>query len=247
MTKFEIYPAIDLISGQVVRLKQGDRARKTTYSPDPASIAGEWCALGASWLHIVNLDGAFGDSDHKNQAAVQAIAVSVRHRARIQFGGGIRSLEAISAAIDLGVERVVLGTVAVEDPDLVDHAMTRYGPRKIAVGLDAVQGEVRTRGWTESGGLSIASLGARLLDQGVETVIYTDIDRDGMGTGVERAGARLLAGMGFSVIASGGAGSLADVELVHGEGFAGLIIGKALYDGRIDLAAALRVGSEEDK
>ena len=140
---FTIYPAIDLRGGKVVRLKEGDPARMTSYSDDPAETAKRWIDAGSTWLHVVNLDGAFGESDNANRNALEAI---LKLGARVQFGGGMRSLESIEAALSLGVSRVILGTIAIEQPNIVRDALTRFGAERIAAGIDARDGLVRTRG-----------------------------------------------------------------------------------------------------
>lgn len=234
-----IYPAIDLRGGRVVRLKQGDPARLTTYSDDPVETARRWLEAGAAWLHVVNLDGAFGESEDVNLSALEAI---LRLGANVQFGGGMRSLDAVARALDLGVSRVVLGTIAIENPDVVAEALTRFGAEKIAVGIDALDGLVRTRGWQASSGLPALDLALRIRTLGLRTVIFTDIRRDGLGGGLNLAATKELAdASGLDVIASGGVHTLSDVRAVKEAGLAGVIIGRALYDGTIELGEALRV------
>lgn len=241
MASFEIYPAIDLMNGEVVRLKQGDPDRKTIYGTDPAAAATRWQAAGAAWLHVVNLDGAFERQDANNLLALQKIVAAAGSSMSVQFGGGMRSHEDLDAAFNSGVSRAVLGTAAVEHPGFLRSVLDRYGLEKIAVGIDALGGKVRTRGWKHNGGMSVMQLGVEMMAFGVRTVIYTDIARDGMGTGVDWGGAVALAAIGFDVIASGGAASLEDVRTVHQQGLSGIIVGKALYDGRIDLKEALQM------
>ena len=245
MNKVDIYPAIDLMDGEVVRLKQGDPQRKTHYSSDPLEIAKRWQQSGARWLHVVNLDGALDKADARNLAALARIANALDGSVSIQFGGGLRSLAGLQTIFDAGVDRAVLGTAAVEEPEILQAALAGYGAARIAVGIDARSGVVRTRGWTRDAGLTVDAFGANLHAAGVRTVIFTDIARDSMGTGVDWQGAEALAGSGFEVIASGGAASLADVLNVRRRNLAGIIIGKALYDGRIDLAEALRAAEED--
>lgn len=238
---FTIYPAIDLRGGKVVRLKEGDPGRQTAYSDSPAEIAQRWLEAGAGWLHVVNLDGAFGEKDDANQRALGAI---LKLGARVQFGGGIRSFDAIHKALELGVRRVVLGTVAVEQPDIVKAALKQFGAEAIAVGIDARDGFVRLRGWKEQSRITGADLGLRMQTLGLRTVIFTDISRDGLGSGLNIAATRQLAETsGLEVIASGGVKSLEDVHAASEANLAGVIVGRALYEGTIDLKAALTVSS----
>ena len=236
---FTIYPAIDLRGGKVVRLKEGDPARMTSYSDDPAETARRWLHTGATWLHVVNLDGAFGESDNANRAALEAI---LKCGARVQFGGGMRSLAAIERAIDLGASRVVLGTIAIEEPDVVAEALKKFGAKKIAVGIDARDGLVRTRGWKDDSGISATDLALQVRTLGLDIVIFTDIRRDGLGSGLNIPSTRELAEVsGLDVIASGGVHTIDDVIAAKDAGLAGCIIGRALYEGTIDLKEALQV------
>jgi phosphoribosylformimino-5-aminoimidazole carboxamide ribotide isomerase len=236
---FTIYPAIDLRGGKVVRLKEGDPARLTAYSDDPAETARRWLDMGASWLHVVNLDGAFGESDQSNRAALESI---LKLGARVQFGGGMRSLDSIEAALTLGVSRVILGTVAIEQPDVVAEALTRFGAGHIAVGIDARDGLVRTRGWQEDSGVPALDLALSMRTLGLGTVIFTDIRRDGLGSGLNIPATRELSiRSGLDVIASGGVHTIDDVRAARDAGLAGCIIGRALYDGTVDLERALQV------
>jgi phosphoribosylformimino-5-aminoimidazole carboxamide ribotide isomerase len=236
---FMIYPAIDLRGGKVVRLKEGDPARMTSYSDDPAETARRWLNMGASWLHIVNLDGAFSESDHANRAALESI---LKHDAHVQFGGGMRSLDAMDAALSLGVTRVILGTIAIESPDVVTDAVKRFGSERIAVGIDARDGLVRTRGWKDNSGVSALDLAFQIRDVGVGIVIFTDVSRDGLGSGLNIPATRELSERsGLDVIASGGVHTIDDVIAAKDAGLAGCIIGRALYDGTIDLEKALQV------
>lgn len=240
---FEIYPAIDLRGGKVVRLKEGDPARMTAYSDDPAQTARRWLEAGANWLHIVNLDGAFGENDDANRAALRSIAELGR---RVQFGGGIRSLDAIERALSFGVSRAVLGTIAVEQPDVVKEAIERFGAEKVAVGIDARDGLVRVRGWKEGSGVSATELASRMRSLGLRTVIFTDISRDGIGSGLNIPATKELAETsGLDVIASGGVHTLDDVIAAREAKLAGVIIGRALYEGTIDLKEALESPSPD--
>lgn len=236
---FTIYPAIDLRGGKVVRLKEGDPARMTSYSDDPAEMAKRWIDAGAAWLHVVNLDGAFGESDNANRVALEVI---LKLGARVQFGGGMRSLESIGAALSLGVSRVVLGTIAIEQPEIVKDALNLFGAERIAVGIDARDGLVRTRGWKVNSGVPALDLALQLTTFGLATVIFTDIRRDGLGSGLNIPTTRELSEKsGLDVIASGGVHTIDDVKAAKDAGLAGCIIGRALYDGTVDLAKALQV------
>ena len=234
-----IYPAIDLRGGKVVRLKEGDPARMTAYSDDPAETARKWLGMGATWLHVVNLDGAFGESDDANRSALEAV---LKLGAQVQFGGGMRSLDAIEDAIALGVSRVVLGTIAIEQPKVVIAALNKFGPEKIAVGIDARDGLVAVRGWKSDSGILAKDLALQMRTVGLRTVIFTDIRRDGLGSGLNIPSTRELADVsGLDVIASGGVHTLDDVIAVREAKLSGVIIGRALYDGTVDLEKALQV------
>lgn len=236
---FTVYPAIDLRGGKVVRLKEGDPKRLTEYSNDPAEIASRWMNGGAKWLHVVNLDGAFGEKDKANLLALKSI---LKLGAQVQFGGGIRSVDALEHALELGVSRVVLGTVAVEQPDIIVDALKKFGPRKVAAGIDARDGFVRTRGWLDHSGIASADLAIQMRTLGLRTVIFTDIRRDGLGSGLNIPSTRELADTsGLDVIASGGVHTLDDVIAARDANLAGVIIGRALYEGSIDLKEALEI------
>lgn len=244
---FTIYPAIDLLAGKVVRLKEGDPARITTYSDDPAEMARHWLNLGASWLHVVNLDGAFGESDNANRVALELILkIAEEYRAQVQFGGGMRSLDAIERVIDIGVSRAVLGTIAIEKPDVIATALKKLGAEKVAIGIDARDGLVRVRGWKDNSGISTTELALQMQTIGLHTVIFTDVGRDGLGTGLNMAATKELAeGSGLDVIASGGVHILDDVLEACEANLAGVIIGRALYEGTIDLKEALTILKHE--
>ena len=237
MPPFTVYPAIDLRGGRVVRLQQGDPDRQTVYHDQPARVAARWLEAGAAWLHVVNLDGAFATPDAANRRSLERILAL---GGAVQFGGGVRSLAAIEDLLALGVRRVVLGTVAVENPDLVAEALARFGAEAIAVGIDARDGRVRTRGWTQDTSLTAVALAQQLAQFGLRTVIHTDIARDGVGAGVNVAASRALASAtGLDVIASGGVASLEDICRARRAGLAGVVVGRALYEGQIDLQEAL--------
>ena len=233
----QLYPAIDLRHGRVVRLSQGDDARATSYGDDPVAVADQFAEAGARWLHVVDLDRAFGDGDQAQTIA--AIARRVGPRVQVQTGGGLRTLAAVQAALDTGVTRVVIGTAAVTDPALVPAAVVAAGADAIAVGLDARDGLVALKGWVENSGLSIEAVAARVRDAGVRTIIYTDIARDGMLTGPDLEGAVRLANLGLHVIASGGVASLEHLRAVDAAGLDGAIIGRALYERKFTLPEAL--------
>jgi phosphoribosylformimino-5-aminoimidazole carboxamide ribotide isomerase len=241
MSAFTIYPSIDLRAGRVVRLKEGDLARMTSYSDNPAQTARHWLDASAHWLHVVNLDGAFDENDTANYAALRSILdVAKGFDAKVQFGGGIRSLQMVENALKLGVSRVVLGTIAIEQPDVVAEALKRFGPEKIAVGIDARDGLVRVRGWKENSGISATDLARQMRTLGLRTVIFTDVSRDGLGTGLNIASTRELADVsGLDVIASGGVHTLDDISAAREANLSGVIIGRALYEGTVDLKDAL--------
>lgn len=232
-----IYPAVDIRGGRAVRLHQGDFAREVVFYDSPAEAARNWVDKGAEWLHVVDLDGARSGTP-TNRAAIASIA---ELPARLQLGGGLRSIEAIESAIANGVDRAVLGTAAVEDPALFEDACRRF-PGQIAVGIDARDGVVATRGWARDAGADAVDLARACEGLGAAAIIYTDIDRDGMlgGINTERL-AQVCGAVGIPVIASGGVATLADVTAASAAGAAGLIIGRALYDGRVELRAALAV------
>lgn len=236
---FTIYPAIDLRAGRCVRLRQGRADQATVFSDDPVATARRWTAAGASWLHVVNLDGAFGEAAAANQQALISILKSVA--VPVQLGGGLRDLAAVEAALRLGVARVVLGTVALTRPEVVGDAIRLFGPERVAVSIDARDGLVAVRGWQETSAVSALDLASRLKLLGASRVIYTDIARDGMLTGPNLPALRAMAGTGLGVIASGGIASLEDLRAVAGiPGVEGAIVGMALYTGAIDLPTALR-------
>lgn len=234
-----LFPAIDLKSGQCVRLKLGDMDQATIYNTDPAAQARRFQQQGFRWLHVVDLDGAFA-GDAVNGPAVEAILSATTNP--VQLGGGIRSLDHIAAWLDKGIARVILGTVAVRDPQLVREACRRFSGR-IAVGIDARGGRVAVEGWAETSDLTATEMAKRFEDAGVAAIIYTDIDRDGVLTGINwTATLELARSTSIPVIASGGLASMDDIDrltMSDARILEGAISGRALYDGRIDPDAAL--------
>ena len=233
----DLFPAIDIRHGRVVRLSQGEATRQTVYGDDPVATAEGFRELGARWIHVVDLDRAFGDGE--NLALVRRIVARLGACPRVQLGGGLRTTELVREALDQGVSRVVIGTAAAVDPAMVAAAVTLAGPERMAVGIDARDGVVAIRGWTESAALSAEALARRSVANGVRTLVYTDVARDGMLGGPDLDGARRLQTLGAEVIASGGVAGLQDIVAVRDAGLAGAIVGRALYEGRLDLAAAL--------
>jgi phosphoribosylformimino-5-aminoimidazole carboxamide ribotide isomerase len=238
----EIIPAIDLRGGRVVRLVQGDPARETRYGDDPAAAAAEWERRGARRLHVVDLDGALGGMP-ANRDAVRAIIAAVR--IPIQVGGGLRSLAAVQELLGLGADAAVLGTAAIRRPELLAEASAAF-PGRIALGLDARAGALAISGWAESTSVPAAELASRAGALPLASIIYTDISRDGMLSGPDLDGLRAIAQASRRpVIASGGIASAADIAALRRLeplGVRGAIIGKALYDGRLTLEAALAAG-----
>ncbi len=242
-----LLPAIDLRRGRCVRLRMGNPEEETVFGDDPAAMAQHWVHLGAEWLHIVNLDGALGEvlgtttEPPINVRALRNIRQTVR--VPLQFGGGIRTLDDIRSLLDLGVERVILGTVAVQNPALVATAIRQFGTEHIVIGLDARDGRIATHGWREQSELTAITVGQRMYDMGVTLVVYTDISRDAMLTGVNLVEtARLAQETGLQVIASGGVASLRDIQALLDlaeTNIVGVISGQALYTGKLDLQAAL--------
>lgn len=231
-----IYPAIDLKNGKCVRLYKGDMAQETVYNDNPAAQAVEWARSGFSWLHVVDLDGAVSGSS-ENHAAVRGIIEAAD--IPVQLGGGIRTLKQIEHWLSEGVSRVILGTVAVRDPELVKQACYEF-PDQVVVGIDAKDGFVAVEGWVETSDMKATELAGLFEDAGVSAIIYTDIERDGTGAGVNVPATVALAGStSIPVIASGGVGSLADIEAVKAADLPGVIVGKALYDGRVEPKDAL--------
>ena len=235
-----LIPAIDLKDGHCVRLKQGDMDQSTTFGEDPAAMARKWVDAGARRLHLVDLNGAFAGKP-KNYAAIKAILKEVGSEIPVQLGGGIRDLDTIEKYIDGGLRYVIIGTAAVKNPGFLKDACTAFGGH-IIVGLDAKDGKVATDGWSKLTGHEVVDLAKKFQDWGVESIIYTDIGRDGMLSGINiDATVKLAQALTIPVIASGGLGSMADIEqlcAVEREGVEGVICGRAIYSGDLDFAAA---------
>jgi phosphoribosylformimino-5-aminoimidazole carboxamide ribotide isomerase len=237
-----LLPAIDLRRGRVVRLSQGDAHRETVYGDDPLAIAERFAAEGAAWIHLVDLDRAFGEGD--NAALVGRVIAGLGDRLRVQAGGGFRTLEAVERMLELGAARVVIGTAAVRSPELVPAALARAGAERLAVGIDARAGIVAIRGWREQSGERVDDLARRVIGEGIRTLVYTDVARDGMLAGPDLAGAAALRALGAEVIASGGIATLDDVRRVRDAGLAGAIVGRAIYEGRFTVREAVEATKE---
>ena len=237
----DLLPAIDIRNGRVVRLSQGERARQTVYGDDPLAVAERFVDQGACWIHVVDLDRAFGTGN--NQAAVQRIAEQLASSVRLQLGGGLRSADLIRAGLDLGMARVVIGTAAAIDPSFVPQVVATVGSARLAVGIDARNGWVATRGWTETSTRRAEELARQVVREGIETLVYTDIGRDGMLTGPDLAGAVALQAAGARVIASGGVARAGDIRAACEAGLAGIIVGKALYEGLLTVPEAIQAAA----
>lgn len=239
-----IFPAIDLRGGKCVRLFKGDFSRETIFSDNPSAVAVKWEEMGAQYFHVVDLDGAL-QGETKNREAIRSILGAVH--IPMELGGGVRSLESIERALTGGIQRVILGSAAVENPSLVQEACHRFGDR-IVVAIDARDGIVATQGWESSGNVSALDFAQQMADYGVKTVIYTDISRDGTLSGLNLEGAIELSKVsGLRVVASGGVRSLEDIRAVKAhetDGIEGVIVGQAIYSGRLDLKKALRIAAE---
>lgn len=233
-----IYPAIDLYDGKAVRLYKGDYAQMTVYSENPAEVAKDFAAAGASHIHLVDLEGAKKGSPANLETISKIIEAA---NLFVEVGGGIRSLETVEQYLAIGVDRVILGTAAVTDPEFLEAALARYG-EKIAVGVDLKDGYVAIKGWTETSGLTAEAFFAKMETLGVKTVICTDISRDGAMKGTNRELYRELSGkFAIDLIASGGVSTLEDVQALAEMNLHGAIIGKAYYIGAIDLKTAIEV------
>ena len=235
-----LIPAIDLKDGQCVRLKPGDMDQSTVFSEDPAAMARNWVNKGARRVHLVDLNGAFAGKP-KNEQAIKGILKEVGSEVDVQLGGGIRDLDTIERYLDAGLRYVIIGTAAVKNPGFLQDACTAFGGH-IIVGLDAKDGKVATDGWSKLTGHEVVDLAKKFEDWGVESIIYTDIGRDGMLSGINiEATVRLAQALSIPVIASGGLAGMADIEqlcAVESEGVEGVICGRAIYSGDLDFAAA---------
>jgi phosphoribosylformimino-5-aminoimidazole carboxamide ribotide isomerase len=237
----ELIPAIDLLGGRCVRLTQGRYEEATVYDADPAAVAARFARHPLRRLHVVDLDGA-RQGRPGNAAAVRAILDAAK-AVPVELGGGIRSLAAVEEWLALGVDRVVLGTAALRDPELVKTAAARF-PGRVGVGIDARDGKVSVAGWLETSETDVITLARRFEDAGVAALVHTDIARDGTRAGPNlEASAELARAVALPVIAAGGVGSLDDVRAACGRGLAGLIVGKALYEGGLDLGRALELAA----
>lgn len=238
----EVIPAIDLKEGRCVRLKQGRMADATVYGDDPLVQARRWEACGAGWLHLVDLDGAFAGHP-RNLKPITDIVKAVG--CRVEVGGGIRDLARVRAYLDAGVARVILGSAAVRNPSLVEEAANAF-PGRVVVGIDAVKGRVAVSGWAEVTEVDATDLARRMASAGADAIIYTDIDRDGMQGGVNLEATREVArACGVPVIASGGVAGPDDIRALLplvADGVTGVITGRAIYEGTLDLAEAIRIG-----
>ena len=241
-----IFPAIDIRGGKCVRLLKGDFAKETVFSDKPEDMAKKWQAQGAAFLHLVDLDGALKGKS-QNLATVEKILAAVD--IPVELGGGIRTMENIEEVLKLGVRRVILGSVAVRSPELVREACAKYGDR-IVVGIDAKDGIVAVDGWGVSGNVEATALAKEMKKAGVKTIIYTDISRDGTLAGVNvEATAKLARESGVNIVASGGVKSIDDIKALkpyEKDGIEGVIVGKSIYMGTLDLAEAIAIASKED-
>lgn len=238
-----VYPAIDLKGGRVVRLQQGRADAETVYSNDPMAPALEFKKAGAEWVHVVDLDGAFTG----RQANMEAVEAILQSGLKVELGGGIRSLEIVKRWFNLGVQRVVIGTKAVTDPNFLHECLHNFSPETIAVGIDAMNGKVAVKGWLEKVDLSALEFGYSVQEIGVHTIIYTDISRDGMLSGPNfEAQIEMLSELDIEIIASGGVATIEDIQRFKTissqyPNLNGVITGKALYDGNLGLSEAIFV------
>ena len=237
----QLIPAIDLKDGQCVRLRQGDMDQSTVFSPDPIEVARHWLDQGAQRLHLVDLNGAFAGQP-RNQAAIRGILAAVGQQMSVQLGGGIRDLDTIEQYLDVGLDFAIIGTAAVKNPGFLRDACSAFGGH-IVVGLDARDGKVATDGWSKLTGHDVVDLAQKFEDYGVESIIYTDVGRDGMLSGINvEATLRLAQASSVPVIASGGLSGLDDIRALHAirdEGVEGVICGRAVYTGDLDYRQAL--------
>lgn len=241
---FDLLPAIDLRGGRVVRLAEGDFARETVYGDDPAEVARGFVAAGARWIHVVDLDGA-RDGARRQSEAVARIVAAVGERVACEVAGGLRDEDSVAAVLDLGAARAVVGTAALRDAAFVERLVSRFGASRIAVALDVREGLAVGQGWVPgASGVPVEEALAGLADRGARTFIVTAIERDGLLTGPNLALLARMVGLGRgNIVASAGVSSLADIAAVRSIGCAGAVVGRALYEGRLDLAEAVRAVS----
>jgi phosphoribosylformimino-5-aminoimidazole carboxamide ribotide isomerase len=240
-----IFPAIDLKNGQCVRLQKGEMDKVTVFNESPSNQASAFFKQGFNWLHIVDLNGAF-DGKPVNIDAVKSILKELDGKMSVQLGGGIRDIATIEKWLDAGVTRVILGTIALKNPDLVKEACKKF-PNKIVVGIDGKSGMVAVEGWAETSDISVIDLAKKFEDAGVAAIIYTDINRDGLMTGPDLSGTKTLAeSVNIPVIASGGMSCTDDIQAVkdiEDSGVSGVIVGRAIYEGKIDIPKALQIAA----
>lgn len=240
-----IFPAIDLKDGACVRLKKGEMDQVTVFNDNPAEQAASFLQDGFNWLHIVDLNGAFAGKP-VNESAVKAIIAAVGDKMSVQLGGGIRDIATIKMWLDAGISRVILGTIALRNPELVKEACKLF-PNKIVVGIDGKGGMVAVEGWAETADISVIELAKKFESAGVAAIIYTDINRDGLMTGPDLSGtAKLAESVNIPVIASGGMSQTSDITAVkklEDKGVAGVIVGRAIYEGKIDIKKALQIAA----
>ncbi len=244
-----VLPAVDLMGGRAVRLKQGRKTEKTEYYDDPVQPALQFARTGAGWLHVVDLDGAF-EGVGKNTAAVRRIVEAVSPLGmKVELGGGIRNIERIEQVLELGVSRAILGTAIYTDPELLPSAVKNFGAQSIVAGIDASGGKVAIRGWEEVTGRDAIEVAAEVHAQGCQRIIYTDIATDGMLGGPNLPALEAVAGVGMATIASGGVSTLdnvRDVAKLAGRGVEGMIVGRAFYEGTMELADALAAAGQDE-
>jgi phosphoribosylformimino-5-aminoimidazole carboxamide ribotide isomerase len=237
----DLLPAIDIRNGRVVRLSQGEPTRQTVYGGDPVAIAEHFVEEGARWIHVVDLDRAFEAGT--NIELIRELVRQIGSRAAVQLGGGLRTLDLVRAGVELGVARVVIGTAAALSPGFIPAALDALGPDRLAVGIDVRQGLLALRGWTETSSRRGDDLAREVVGEGIETLVYTDIGRDGMLQGPDLSGAVALRTLGARVIASGGIASTDDIRSACAAGLDGVIVGRALYEGRVSLSEGLEAAS----
>ncbi|NBH70512.1 1-(5-phosphoribosyl)-5-[(5-phosphoribosylamino)methylideneamino]imidazole-4-carboxamide isomerase [Clostridiaceae bacterium] len=239
----QLYPAIDMKGGKCVRLTQGHFDKVKVYGDSPADMARLWAGQGASYLHLVDLDGALAGHS-VNEGAIRAIVEQVD--VPVELGGGLRSAEAVQYMLDLGVSRCIIGTKAAERPEFIRELVEQFGPERIVAGVDARDGMVAVDGWGRTSAVTAVDLCLKMKEYGVQHVVYTDISRDGMLNGPNVAYTKMLAEKtGLNVIASGGVSCMEDLDLLFGSGISGVVIGKALYEGKVSLEEAVKKFQQE--